>query len=66
VVFVVDKMALGQVILIVLAFTLSVSFHRGSPYSYIVWGMNNRPVCGRSSEIQSHPVDMNRMIIYIT
>jgi hypothetical protein len=20
------------------------------PFSYIIWGMNNRPVCGRSSE----------------
>jgi hypothetical protein len=22
-------------------FTLSISFHHGSPYSYIIWGMNN-------------------------
>jgi hypothetical protein len=22
--------------------SLSLSFHRGSPYSYIIWGMNNR------------------------
>jgi hypothetical protein len=29
---------------------LSVSFHHGSPCSYIIWGMNNRPVCGCSSE----------------
>jgi hypothetical protein len=26
-----------------LDFPLSISFHRGSPYSYISWGMNNRP-----------------------
>jgi hypothetical protein len=25
-------------------FSLSISFHCGSPYSYITWGMNNRPV----------------------
>jgi len=31
-------------------FPLSVSFHRGCPYSYIIWGMNSRPVGGRSSE----------------
>jgi hypothetical protein len=31
-------------------FPLSLSFHRGSPYSNISWGMNNRPVGGRSSE----------------
>jgi hypothetical protein len=31
-------------------FPLSASFRRGSPYSYIIWGINNRPVGGRSSE----------------
>jgi hypothetical protein len=25
------------------SFSLSVSFHFGSPYSYITWGMNNKP-----------------------
>jgi hypothetical protein len=25
---------------------------------YITWGMNNRPVGGRSSETTSHPIDM--------
>jgi hypothetical protein len=44
--FVVDKLELGQVFLQVLQFSLSVSFHCGSPYSYIIWGMNNRPVGG--------------------
>jgi hypothetical protein len=29
---------------------LSVSFHCGSPYSHIIWGMNIRSVGGRSSE----------------
>jgi hypothetical protein len=27
------------------------------------WGMNNRPVCGHSSERQSHPIDKNIIII---
>jgi hypothetical protein len=31
-------------------FTLSVSFHRDSPFSYITWGVNNRPVGYSSSE----------------
>jgi hypothetical protein len=26
------------------SFALSISFHRGSLYSYITWGINNRPV----------------------
>jgi hypothetical protein len=41
-------------------FPLSMSFHRGSSYSYIIWGMNNMPVGGRSSETSSHPIDMNK------
>jgi hypothetical protein len=31
-----------------ITFHLSTSFHHGSPRSYITWGMNNRPVGGRS------------------
>jgi hypothetical protein len=31
-------------------FPLPISFHHGSPYSYISWGMNSRPVGDRSSE----------------
>jgi hypothetical protein len=57
--FVVDIVELG-----VLLFSLSVSFHRGSPYSYITWAMNNRPVGGRSSEKEPHPVDMNNEITH--
>jgi len=35
---------------------LSTSFNRGSPCSYITWGMmNNRPAGNRSTETQSHP-----------
>jgi hypothetical protein len=34
----------------VIRFPLSISFHRCCPYVYITWGMNNRPVGGRSSE----------------
>jgi hypothetical protein len=48
--FVVDKLALGQVFSELFSFSLSVSFHHGSLYSYIIWGMNNRPVGGCSSE----------------
>jgi hypothetical protein len=32
------------------SFSLSVSLHRGSPYSCIISGTNSRPVCGRNSE----------------
>jgi hypothetical protein len=47
---VVDTLALGQVFSELILIFLSISFHRGSPYSYIICGMNNRPVGGRSSE----------------
>jgi hypothetical protein len=57
--FVVDKVAMGQFSLRVLQFLLSISFHHGSPCSYIICGMNNRPTGGRSSETQCHPIDMN-------
>jgi hypothetical protein len=56
--FVVDKVALGKAFPRVLQFPLSVSFHRGSPYSYI-WVTNNRPVSGQSTETQFRPIDMN-------
>jgi hypothetical protein len=46
--FVVEKVALGQVFLS--SSSLSMSFHRRSPYSYIIWGMNNVSVSGSSSE----------------
>jgi hypothetical protein len=48
--FVLGKVALGQVSLRVFRFTLSLSFHRGCPYSCITLGMKNRPVSGRSSD----------------
>jgi hypothetical protein len=59
--FVVSKVALGQVFLRVLRFSLSVSFHRGSSYSCtrITWGMNDRPVGVRSTGTYSHPINMN-------
>jgi hypothetical protein len=41
-----------------IGFRLSISLHHGSPYSHIIWGMNNRPSGGHSSEIWSHPIDM--------
>jgi hypothetical protein len=36
------------------SFPLSILFHRGSPYSHIIWEMKNRSVGGRSSERVSH------------
>jgi hypothetical protein len=51
--FVVDKVALGQSLLHVLQFSLSISLHYGSPYSYIILGMNNMPIGGHSSETVS-------------
>jgi hypothetical protein len=62
VVFVVDKVALGQVVFSSSAFP-SISFHHGSPCSYIIWGINNRPVHGCSSETSSHPAYMNSNIL---
>jgi hypothetical protein len=40
------------------SFPLSISFHRGSPCSYVTWGMNNRLVSGSSSETLSYTIDM--------
>jgi hypothetical protein len=40
-------------------FPLSASFHHGYLYSYIIWGMNNSLVGGRSSGTSCHPMDMN-------
>jgi hypothetical protein len=56
------KVVLGQGVFQDFAFSLSVSFYRGSPCSYIIWEMNNRPVGGSSSETYSHPIDMIIMI----
>jgi hypothetical protein len=42
--------------------SLTISFHLGSPYAYISFGMNNRPVSSRSSETWSRPIDMNKNI----
>jgi hypothetical protein len=63
VVFVVDKVALGQVFLRVLRFSL-VPFHRGYPYSHMTWGMNNRPDGGRSSQTSYQPIDMNVNVMF--
>jgi hypothetical protein len=42
--FVMDKLALEEVSSSqFLGTPLSVSLHRGSPYSYTIWGLNNRP-----------------------
>jgi hypothetical protein len=45
-------------------FSLSISFHLGS-HSYIICGMNSRPVGGCSSETQSHPIDMNMINLHL-
>jgi hypothetical protein len=37
------------------SYYLSISFYRGSPCSYIIWGTNNRPFGGRRSQTKSHP-----------
>lgn len=37
----------------------SVSFHGGSSYSYITWGLNSSPVGSRSSQTLSRPIDRN-------
>jgi hypothetical protein len=42
-------------------FPLSISFHRGSTHPYIIWGMNNTPIGGRSSETQSRPIGTNNV-----
>jgi hypothetical protein len=39
-------------------FSLSITFHRGSPYSSIIWRMNNRPLVV-AVQRQSHLIDMN-------
>jgi hypothetical protein len=43
-------------------FPLPISFHREPPYSYIIWGMNNMPIGGCSSETSSHPIDINNRL----
>jgi hypothetical protein len=58
--FVVNKVALVQIFLQVLRFSLSIFFHHVCPWSYINWGMNNRPDGGCISETWSHPIDMNK------
>jgi hypothetical protein len=46
-------------------FSLSTPFHHGSPHSYIMRGINNRPAGGRSSETSSYAIDMNMKIHFI-
>jgi hypothetical protein len=55
--FVVDKVALGQVFLRVVRFTLSVSFHWDFIPIYHL-GNEYRPVGGQRSETYSHPMVM--------
>jgi hypothetical protein len=65
VVFVVGKVPPGEIFLRVLRFSLSLSFHLVSTYSYIL-EINNRPVGGRSSETLSHPIDMDNYMDYLS
>jgi hypothetical protein len=51
--FVVYKVTLGQDFFKFFGSPLSVLFHQ-TPYFYIIWGMNNRYVGGRSSETSIH------------
>jgi hypothetical protein len=50
--------ALGRLLSEFFGFPLLISFHHGSPCSYITWGMNSRLIGGSSSEM-FHPIDMN-------
>jgi hypothetical protein len=59
--FVVDKVALGQVLFQVLRFLPSITFHSGSILIYITWKMKNKPTDGYNSETYSHLFDMNNM-----
>jgi hypothetical protein len=52
--FVVNKVALRQVSLLLPRFYVSISFHCGYPYSYVVRGMNNRPVGGHKTSINKY------------
>jgi hypothetical protein len=44
------RVALGQVFAQVLWFFPSKSFHGGSSYSHIIWGVKNMPAGGHTSE----------------
>jgi hypothetical protein len=57
--FVVDKEVLGEVFPSFSVFPVLVSLQRVYSYSCIIWAMYNIPVGGHSSEISSHPIDMN-------
>jgi hypothetical protein len=58
--FMVEKVILGQIFSEFFGFPLSVSFHRDSPYSNIIWRINIRTIGGRSSETSSLPIDINK------
>jgi hypothetical protein len=57
--FVVHKVALGQVFLGVLLFHPVDIIPSWFPILIYHLGMNNRSVCGCSSETSSDPIDMN-------
>jgi hypothetical protein len=45
-------------------FILSVAFHRGSPCSHIIWGMNSRPVGGCRSKHSLTPLTQTCSLTY--
>jgi hypothetical protein len=51
--FVVDKWHWDTFLAKFFGCRLLLLFHRGYPYSDMIWGMNNKPVSGRSSETSS-------------
>jgi hypothetical protein len=55
--FVVDKVALAQVLV------LRFSPAYGSVHSYSTWGINYRPVGGHTSETWSHVININNKIL---
>jgi hypothetical protein len=59
---VVDKLTMGKVRVRL----LRISLYRGSPYSYIIWGMNIMRIEGGSSETWSHPKDRNNTMKIIS
>jgi hypothetical protein len=57
---VVDKVELeGFFFFYLVGFAMSVTFHRFSPYSYIIWEMNNTRDGDLRSVTQSHPNDVS-------
>jgi hypothetical protein len=61
--FVVDMELWDRFFFEFFGFALPISLHHGSSYSYIIWGMNNRPFSCGSSETSSHSIDINKNFV---